>query len=256
MNVFSPDITTTLALGLAGLGAGFIDSIAGGGGLISLPALLWAGLPPHLALGTNKLQSAVGTSMAVHRYHAARLIDWGSMPVAIAATAAAAASGTLAVLKVDNRLLRYVVPWLLLAVAIHVLTRPRLGDDPAPPRLSAKTFGFLAGGLLGFYDGFFGPGAGAFWTAASVHLRGMGLPRATAFTKVVNLTSNLAALAVFSAWGQVDPPAAVAMIVGQAIGGRLGAGLAVRHGAPFIRVVFAGVVFALVGRLFWQALAG
>jgi uncharacterized membrane protein YfcA len=120
----------------------------------------------------------------------------------------------------------------------------------------ANRFGALAGSVLGFYDGFFGPGAGAFWTAACVHLRGMGLPRATAFTKVVNLTSNLAALAVFASWGQVDPASAGAMIVGQAVGGRIGAGLAVKHGAPFIRIVFAGVVFTLVARLLWQTLAG
>ena len=250
------DLKTMLPLGLAGLCAGFIDSIAGGGGLISLPALLWAGLPPHLALGTNKLQSAVGTTMAVHRYHAARLIDGPTMTVAIGATAMAAASGTFAVLWIDNRVLTFVVPWLLLAVALYVLQRPALGSADTPPRLSAKRFGALAGSVLGFYDGFFGPGAGAFWTAACVHLRGLGLPHATAFTKVVNLTSNLAALAVFAAWGQVDPASAGAMIVGQAVGGRLGAGLAVKHGAPFIRVVFAGVVFTLVARLFWQALAG
>jgi hypothetical protein len=84
----------------------------------------------------------------------------------------------------------------------------------------------------------------------------MGLSKATAFTKVVNLTSNVAALTVFAAWGQVDPASAGAMIVGQAIGGRLGAGLAVKHGAPFIRVVFATVVFSLVARLLWQAFAG
>ncbi len=245
-----------LALGLAGLSAGFIDAIAGGGGLISLPALLWAGLPPHLALGTNKLQSAAGTTMAVHRYHAAGLIDWPAMIIPVAATAVSAALGTLAVLWIDNRLLRSIVPWLLLAVAIHVLRRPTLGDDCSPPRLSAKRFGVLAGMVLGFYDGFFGPGAGAFWTAAVTHFRGLGLSRATAFTKVVNLGSNLAALAVFSLWGQVDPPAAVAMIVGQGIGGRLGAGLAVRHGAPLIRVVFAAVVLALVARLLWQAARG
>ena len=250
------DLSTMLPLGLAGLCAGFIDAIAGGGGLISLPALLWAGLPPHLALGTNKLQSAVGTTMAVHRYHAARLIDWPTMSVAIAATAVAAAVGTGAVLWIDNRVLTFVVPWLLLAVALYVLQRPALNAADTPARLSANRFGALAGSVLGFYDGFFGPGAGAFWTAACVHLRGLGLPHATAFTKVVNLTSNLAALAVFAAWGQVDPASAGAMIVGQAVGGRLGAGLAVKHGAPFIRVVFAGVVFALVARLFWQALAG
>jgi uncharacterized membrane protein YfcA len=250
------DNTTTLALGAAGLCAGFIDAIAGGGGLVSVPALLWAGLPPHLALGTNKLQSAVGTLMAVQRYHVARLIDWPTMTVAVAATALAGCLGTCAVLWVDNRVLRYVVPWLLLLVAIHVLRRPARGTAPTPPRLSADRFGALAGGVLGFYDGFFGPGTGAFWTAACVHFRGMDLSRATAFTKVVNLTSNVAALVVFSAWGQVDPGSALAMIIGQAIGGRLGAGLAVQHGAPLIRAVFTIVVFALVARLLWQALAG
>jgi uncharacterized membrane protein YfcA len=160
------DLSTMLPLGLAGLCAGFIDAIAGGGGLISLPALLWAGLPPHLALGTNKLQSAVGTTMAVHRYHAARLIDWPTMTVAIGATAVAAAVGTGAVLWIDNRVLTFVVPWLLLAVALYVLQRPALNAADTPARLSAKRFGALAGSVLGFYDGFFGPGAGAFWTAA------------------------------------------------------------------------------------------
>lgn len=250
------DPTTTLALGLAGLCAGTIDAIAGGGGLISVPALLGAGLPPHLALGTNKLQSCVGTTMAVHRYHAAGLVDLPGMRVAIAATAVGAALGTGAVLLVDNSLLRLVVPWLLLAVAAWVLARPRLGDEPRPPRLDAPRFGLLGGSLLGFYDGFFGPGCGTFWTAACIGLGGMGLSRATAFTKVVNLTSNLAALAVFALRGQVDPGAAAAMIVGQAIGGRLGASLAVRHGAPFIRMVFTAVVLALVCRLLWQSLTG
>ena len=165
------DLSTTLALGLAGLCAGTIDAIAGGGGLITVPALLWAGLPPHLALGTNKLQSAVGTSMAVHRYHAADLLDLRSMRVAIVATAVSAALGTGAVLLVDNSRLRLVVPWLLLGVAAWVLTRPRLGDDPHPPKIGATPFGLLGGGVLGFYDGFFGPGCGAFWTAACLSLQ-------------------------------------------------------------------------------------
>lgn len=249
------DIPTTAALGLAGLCAGTIDAIAGGGGLISVPALFAAGLPPHLALGTNKLQSCVGTTMAVHRYHAAGLVDLPTTKVAIAATAVGAAAGTGAVLALDNALLRLVVPWLLLAVAAWVLARPRLGDEPRPPRLDATRFGLLGGGVLGFYDGFFGPGCGTFWTTACVGLRGMDLPHATAFTKVVNLTSNLAALVVFALRGQVDPGAAAAMILGQVIGGRLGASLAVRHGAPFIRVVFTGVVLALVVRLLWQSFA-
>ncbi len=244
---------TILALGGAGFAAGFIDAIAGGGGLISLPALLWAGLPTHLALGTNKLQSAVGTTMAVSKYHAAGLIDWRDLRPAVAVTAVAAALGTGAVLLVSNDLLKRVVPWLLLGVAAWIFLRPRLAEATGAPRLGTWPFALLAGSTLGFYDGFFGPGTGAFWTAAWVEGRALPLTRATAATKVVNLTSNVAALAVFVAGGSVAPAAAGAMILGQLAGGRLGASLAIRHGAPFIRVVFIAVVLALVVRLLWTA---
>ncbi|NBV46994.1 MAG: hypothetical protein EBR86_15510, partial [Planctomycetia bacterium] len=240
-------------LALAGFAAGFIDAIAGGGGLISLPALLAAGLPTHLALGTNKLQSAVGTTMAVTKYHGAGLIDWRDLVPAVLMTAVAAALGTAAVLFVDNALLERVIPWLLLGVVAWIMLRPRLGEAAGRPRLERWPFAGLAGTALGFYDGFFGPGTGAFWTAAWVEGRGLPLPRATAATKVVNLTSNVAALAVFLARGQVDAAAAAAMIVGQLLGGRLGATLAIRHGAPFIRVVFVAVVLALVARLLWAS---
>jgi len=243
---------TLLGLALAGFAAGFIDAIAGGGGLISLPALFAAGLPSHLALGTNKLQSAVGTTMAVAKYHGAGLIDWHALRPAVLVTAVAAALGTAAVLRIDNDLLERIVPWLLLGVVAWIMLRPRLGEASGPPRLGIWPFAGLAGSSLGFYDGFFGPGTGAFWTAAWVEGRALPLPQATAATKVVNLTSNVAALAVFLSQGHVDPVAAAVMVVGQSIGGRLGATLAIRHGAPFIRVVFVAVVLALVARLVWK----
>jgi len=244
-------LPTLAGLALAGFAAGFIDAIAGGGGLISLPALLWAGLPAHIALGTNKLQSAVGTTMAVAKYHGAGLIDWRDLRPAVLVTAAAAALGTAAVLRIDNDALKRIVPWLLLGVVAWIMLRPRLGEASGQPRLGTWPFAGLAGTVLGFYDGFFGPGTGAFWTAAWVEGRALPLPRATAATKVVNLTSNVAALAVFLTGRAVDPTAAGVMIVGQLIGGRLGATLAIRHGAPFIRVVFIAVVLALVARLLW-----
>jgi len=245
------DPLTILGLGLAGFAAGFIDAIAGGGGLISLPALLWAGLPAHLALGTNKLQSAVGTAMAVGKYHGAGLVEWRDVRPAVIVTAVMAAVGTVTVLTVRNDLLARIVPWLLLGVAAWIFVRPGLAAAAGPPRLGPWPFALLAGSALGFYDGFFGPGTGAFWTAAWVEGRALPLTRATAATKVVNLTSNLAALAVFAGGRSVDPLAAAAMIVGQIVGGRLGATLAIRHGARFIRVVFIAVVLALVVRLLW-----
>jgi uncharacterized membrane protein YfcA len=108
------------------------------------------------------------------------------------------------------------------------------------------------GGVLGFYDGFFGPGAGTFWTMACISLLGLELTRATALTKVVNLTSNMASLLVFVISDRVHYPIAFAMIAGQLIGGRMGASMAIRHGAPFIRVIFITVVFALVMKLLWD----
>ncbi len=238
-----------------GLAAGFIDAIAGGGGLITVPALLWAGLDPQTALGTNKMQSVFGTAMAVRRYSHAGLMNWRELRLAILATFLAAVLGTWVVTRVSNEHLAKMVPWLLLALAVYLLASPRLGVAAARERLGAASFGLLAGGLLGFYDGFFGPGTGAFWTLACVALRGMALTHSIAYTKVVNLTSNLASLVVFLAAGLIRFDIALVMIGGQLLGGRLGAGMAVKHGAPFIRVVFVSVVLALTAKLLWDQVA-
>lgn len=250
------ELTPTLLflLFLAGLGAGFVDAIAGGGGLITVPALLWAGLPPHLALGTNKLQSSCGTVLAVNRYAQAGLIDWQSMRLVVAVTFVASSLGTYVVTQVSNEVLKQVVPWLLLGIAIYALLSPRLGLERRKAKLSAVTFAWLAGCALGFYDGFFGPGTGAFWTISLLTLLGMELARATAYTKVVNLASNLASLTVFLLAGRVRFDVAAAMIGGQLIGARLGSGMVVKHGAPFVRVVFLTVVFAMTAKLLHDSL--
>jgi uncharacterized protein len=236
----------------AGLSAGFIDAIAGGGGLISVPALLWAGLPPQLALGTNKMQSSWGTLMAVRKYAKAGLISWKEVRLAVLVTFIAACLGTWTVTRVSNSILQSLVPWMLLSVAVWVLIQPNLGKHAAKARLGLVSFSITFSCILGFYDGFFGPGTGVFWTMACVSLLGFSLPQATAFTKVVNLTSNLASLAVFILTDKVYYPFAAIMILGQLIGGRLGAILAIRHGAPFIRRIFIGVVLAMVGKLLWD----
>jgi len=237
---------------VAGLAAGFVDAIAGGGGLITVPALLWAGLPVQWALGTNKMQSACGTMLAVTRFARAGWIDWRELRLAILVTFVFAALGAWAVSSLSKELLKMIVPWLLMAVAVYALLSPRLGLHRSAARLSADTFAILGGCLLGFYDGFFGPGTGSFWTIALLSLRGFELTRATAYTKVVNLTSNLASLLVFLLAGSVVFKVAMVMIVGQLIGARLGSGLVLKHGAPFVRVVFLIVVFALTAKLLWD----
>ncbi len=245
-----------MLLFLAGLSAGFIDAIAGGGGLISLPALLWAGLPPQMALGTNKMQSSWGTMMAVRRYAKAGLVSWPEVRLAVFVTFIFALLGSWTVTRVSNEVLKLVVPWMLMGAAIYVLVSPRLARHTSGLRLGLVAFSLLGGSLLGFYDGFFGPGTGAFWTIACLSLLGLELTRATAFTKVVNLTSNIASLLVFIVAARVNYEMAAAMITGQLIGGRLGAGMAIRHGAPFIRVMFIGVVVAMVMKLLWDQIAG
>lgn len=236
----------------AGLASGFIDAIAGGGGLISVPALLAAGLPPQMALGTNKMQSSWGTLVAVRWYAKAGLVSWRQVRLTVLMTFAASCLGTWTVTQVSNELLGAIVPWLLLAVAVYVLLSPGLGKKQSRARLGLTAFALAAGALLGFYDGFFGPGTGSFWTIACVSLLGLELTRATAFTKVANLTSNLASLLVFVIAGCVNYPVAAAMIGGQLVGGRLGAGMAIKHGAGFIRIIFIGVVLAMVAKLLWD----
>ena len=244
---------TLALLSLAGFAGGLIDAIAGGGGLITVPALLAVGLPPQLALGTNKLQSACGTSLAVRRYAQVGLLQTPALPLAAACAALGGALGAWALSASPPQLLRQLIPWLLAAVALYTALNRNFGHHPRPPRLSPYTFAAPAGLLLGFYDGIFGPGAGSFWTVALVALLGLDLRRATGYTKAVNLASNLGALALFLAAGAVHFPAAAAMIVGQLLGARLGSGLVIHRGLTIIRPVFLTVVSALTLKLLGDA---
>ena len=242
-----------LLLALAGAAAGFIDAIAGGGGLIALPALLWTGMPPQLALGTNKLQSTCGTLLATLHYWRAGLIEWRPLRLAIAATFAAAVAGVWVVAKTDPAVLRRIVPVLLLGVAVYTMLNRRLGEIPRAPRIGRTAFALVFGTALGFYDGFFGPGTGSFWMLACVLLLGQDLRAATGTTKALNLTSNIAALIAFAFAKSIRLDAGVAMIAGQLVGARLGSGLVITHGARIIRPLFITVALTLAVRLAWQA---
>lgn len=244
---------TYALLFLAGLAGGFIDAIAGGGGLITLPALLGAGLPVQVALGTNKLQSSCGTSIAVWHYARAGLMKTPRLGLAVALALLASAGGALAVSVLSKDLLNRLVPWLLAAVAIYTALNRRFGVQAGPARMAPALFAAIFGIVLGFYDGFFGPGTGSFWTLTLVSLLGLELREATGYTKAANLASNLGSLVIFLACGSVHFTAAGAMIAGQLIGARLGARMAIRRGARFIRPVFLCVVFAMTVKLVWSA---
>lgn len=242
-----------LLLFLAGFAGGLIDSIAGGGGLITVPALLATGMPPQLALGTNKLQSACGTMLAVYRFARAGMINTPRIGLAIACSFFASMGGAWAVTMIDPAALGRVIPWLLAAVAIYTAANRKLGLQLVERRVSYALFAVAAGMLLGFYDGFFGPGTGSFWTLGLVTLLGMDLRGATGYTKAVNLASNLGSLVVFVAAGSVNIAAAGAMAAGQLLGARIGSGLVIHRGSGFIRPVFLTVVFAMTLKLIYDA---
>jgi uncharacterized membrane protein YfcA len=242
------------ALFLTGMAAGFIDAIAGGGGLLALPMLLWAGLPPQLALGTNKFQSACGTALAVWRYTRAGLLHWREARLAVIIAALASVAGTLAVTRLERAFLQQLIPWLLLAVGLYALASPDLGRNTRRARLRPISFAIIFGTLLGFYDGFFGPGTGSFWTIAFVLFCGLELRQATAHTKAVNLASNIGSLTVFLIAGKIQFGIGAVMIGGQLIGAYFGAHMVITRGTRFIRVIFLMVVFALILKLLWGQL--
>ena len=238
---------------LAGFAGGFIDAVAGGGGLITVPALLATGMPPQVALGTNKLQSSFGTSMAVWRYARAGLMKTPGLKLAVVLSFLASVGGAHAVSVLSKDLLKQLIPWLLAAVAVYTAMNRKFGVKTGERRMSAVGFAIIFGLALGFYDGFFGPGTGSFWTLGAVALLGLDLKGATGYTKAANLASNLGALGIFLANGSVHFAAAAAMIAGQLLGARLGSGMVIRKGAGFIRPVFLTVVFAMTVKLLWDA---
>lgn len=246
-----PELTWLHLGALAGVAflAGLVDAIAGGGGLLTFPALLAAGLPPHVALGTNKGQSVFGSATALWRYARAKLVDPERARRTFPAGFAGALVGAALVMVVPATALRPVVLVLLLGSASFVA----LLRAPAPRALftgaAAHSVALALAFVIGAYDGFFGPGTGTFLFVGFVGLLGETAPRATADAKVVNFASNLASVILFSARGVVVWKIALPMAAGQALGGWLGAHLAVKVGAPLIRAVVLLVVVALVARL-------
>jgi uncharacterized membrane protein YfcA len=234
--------------------AGLVDAVAGGGGLIQVPALfaLLPGAAPAVLLGTNKISSIAGTLAATLRYARAVAIDWRAMLSAAVLTAVAAAAGAWTVTRLSPAILRPVVLALLIAVLMYTLGRQRMGvAQRATTRGPAGAEAAYAGGL-GFYDGFFGPGAGAFLMFGLVTWFHHGFLEAAARARILNLASNGGALGVFLAAGQVDLAVGVPMALANIAGGFLGASTAVRRGAAFVRRVFLLVVLALVGKLAWD----
>lgn len=239
---------------LVALAAGVVDAIGGGGGLLTVPVLLAMGLPPQMALGTNKGQSVFGSTAALVSFARAGLVSWKRARWTVPLGFAGSLLGATVLLRVSPLVLRPIVlGLLLLAGALLVLLRPVEGTATVNPR-GETLAGALALGV-GAYDGFFGPGTGTFLVVGFAALLALPLRRASAEAKAVNAASNLAAALLFSARGVVLWRLALPMALGQLVGGWIGAHLTVRGGDRLVRVVVLAVVLALVLKLgrdtFW-----
>jgi len=244
---------------LAGLSAGFIDAIAGGGGLISVPTLLWAGLPPQLALGTNKMQSTWGTLIAVLRYHRAGLVHWRDLRLAVAVTFVAALLGTWTVTRVSNGLLARVVPWLLLAVAAYTLFSPRFGRQPhrfSLPEGTRRTASLALQVVIALYGGYFGAGIGILTLAMLQILGHSNIHRMNAVKTVLTSVINAATVLVFVCSGKVMWSLLWIMVPGAVAGGYVGARVAQTIPPSHARALVSVIGFALTGYFFARGAQG
>ncbi len=251
------EVATHLAvlLILAAFLAGFVDSIAGGGGLITVPALLLAGASPIEALATNKLQGTFGAATATVSYARAGHVDLRQQVGMAVISAIGGALGALVAHLMPVELLRILMPVVLVAVALFFALKPGLSDEDRVQRMRPGVFAVTAVPLVAAYDGFFGPGTGSFFMLAFVMLAGFGVLKATAHTKLLNFASNLGSLAVFVTSGAMWWMMGSAMALAQVAGAALGAKLAMRVGARLIKPLLVVTSTAMAGRLLWQVLA-
>ena len=245
-----------LVVSLASLLAGLVDSIVGGGGLILLPALFatFPQAPPATLFGTNKSASIWGTAFATVQYSRRVQLPWRALLPAAAAGLLGSLVGAWAVTQVDPALFRKALPLLLTALLAYTLARKDLGREHAP-RYAGRAEALMAsaiGLVVGFYDGFFGPGTGSFLVFAWVRLLGYDFLNASASAKLINTATNFSALMLFTWQGHVWWHLALAMALANVVGSLIGTRLALRHGAGFVRRVFIFVVLALIVKTAWD----
>ncbi|MFA6504682.1 MAG: TSUP family transporter [Treponemataceae bacterium] len=249
------DIAQYLVLGVLSFAAGFIDSIAGGGGLISLPAYLSLGIPAHFALGTNKFSSSCGTSFATFRYFRHGSIDPRVAVFSVAGALIGSPIGAKLALILDERYLKIILLALLPAIAIVVLLKKNFGGTDRSDQLSMTRVAVLSGSIgfsIGMYDGFFGPGTGTFLILAFTGIIGLSLMKASGNAKIVNLSSNIGALATFLLNGKVLIVLGIVAALFNIAGNWIGSGLAIKRGSKIIRPIFVVSVCLLLAKILFD----
>lgn len=220
------------------LSAGFVDTIAGGGGLITIPMLLVAGVPPHVALGTNRLQAGIGELAATTTFYRKKALPLASLKLGVVFTAIGASLGTFLVSQIDGKQLTPIILVLMVTITLYSIFSKSLSQEQGQPRMSEPAYYVLAGLGIGFYNGFFGPGTGSIWMISFTLLLGLDLKAATIRTKPFNFSGNLISMSCFFWLGMVNYRLGLLMGLGQIIGAYLGSGMVMRRGTKLIRPLF------------------
>nr|WP_277611160.1 TSUP family transporter [Microbulbifer celer] len=244
---------TLVILTAVAFAAGFISSIAGAGGMITLPALLWAGIPPLDALGTNKFQSVFGTLSSTLNFFRKGHLDFRPLWPGLLAAAIGSAVGTWSVTRLGGEQLRTLLPILLIAIALYFAFSPSISDLDRKPRMGNGSFNVFIGGGIGLYGGFFGPGMGSFYALAFAALLGYNMRRATAHTKPLVLATNTTSMLLFMAGGHLLWGLAICMSVAQFVGARLGSNLVIARGVGLVRPVIIVATLLVAVKLLLEA---
>jgi uncharacterized protein len=238
----------------AGTAAGIVNAFAAGGGLVTLPALLLSGMPAQNALGTNKFQSLFGNFTSALYYIRHGAVSLRSAFSGILFTAIGAAAGVAAVQHTGNHFLQTLLPFLLAAMIPLTVLMPDVGVIESRPRIPRRIFFPIAGLAFGFFDGFFGPGVGSFWTIALMFGIGFTVSKAIAYSKVLNCTSNIVAVLLFTSYSFVWFGVGLVMASGQILGAWVGAHFVVKYGPRKIRSIFIGFLVIATVKLFYDLL--
>lgn len=226
--------------------AGFIDTLAGGGGLIVLPALIVSGIPPLFALGTNKLQGSMGTATATYMMLKTNKVYWEDVKYLMFSAFIGSMAGTIAVQFINTQILNFIIPAVLVFTAIYFLTVPQLNTESDNPRMSESVYKKAIVPCIGWYDGMFGPGTGSFFALAGVSLRGQTLINATAIAKTLNFSTNFASLVIFLTVGKIVWTVGLVMMVGQFAGAWAGSRFLFKINPQHLRML---VVMMCLGML-------
>jgi uncharacterized protein len=226
--------------------AGLLDTLAGGGGLISVPALILSGLGPLAALGTNKLQGSMGTATATFLMIKNKRIKWHEVKQLMLFAFIGATIGTIAIQFINPEVLNYVIPIVISFIGIYFLLSPTPNEQQTKPKVSKRVYRNIVIPTIGCYDGLFGPGTGSFFALAGISLRGNGIINSTAIAKSLNFSTNIASLIIFLIAGKIVWTIGLVMMLGQAIGAWLGSHFLFSINPKYLRALVVIMCFCML----------